>query len=76
MHSASSRTNSILIYTGMVLAAMCILNYLHGVYLYEAKADVHFEVVGISTFTKTEILGDGLLFHYNLEAGILQNMQT
>ena len=69
MHSASSRFNGITLYTAMVLAAMCFVNFIHGRYIYEPKVDVNFEIKSLVNFVSTP-QWEQASFKYNLNAGI------
>jgi len=70
MHSASSRFNGITLYTAMVLAIMCAVNFFHGYYIYEPKVDVNFEIKSLVNFVGTP-QWDQASFKYSLNAGIL-----
>ena len=65
MHSASSRFNSIFMFSLTVLAIMCGINFFHGYYLYQPKPDVNFTITSIPNFMNTK-LWDQLSFRYNL----------
>ena len=69
MHSASSRFNGITLYTAMILAAMCFVNFIHGRYIYEPKVDVNFEIKSLVNFVSTP-QWEQASFKYNLNAGI------
>jgi len=68
MHSASSRFNGITLFTGLVLALMCAVNYFHGVYLYNPQVDVSFEINSCTNFVKT-YNWDQASFKYSMLVG-------
>ena len=68
MHSASSRFNGITLYTAMVLAAMSLVNFIHGYYIYEPNVDVNFEIKSLVNFVSTP-QWEQASFKYNLNAG-------
>lgn len=69
MHSASSRFNGITLYTTMVLAAMCLLNFAHGYLLYSPSAQVALEVKAVTNFIDTK-LWEQASFKYSLHADL------
>lgn len=70
MHSASSRFNGITLYTSLVLAVMCLVNFTHGYLIYNPKADVAFDVKAITNFIDTK-LWEQVSFKYSLNAGTI-----
>lgn len=68
MHSASSRFNGITLYTTMVLAAMCLINFTHGYLIYTPRAQVALEVKAVTNFIDTK-LWEQASFKYSLNAG-------
>ena len=53
MYSASSRFNSILMYTFTIMAIMCGINYIHGRYIYDPKPDINFAITSVPSFMQT-----------------------
>lgn len=74
MHSASSRFNGITLYTALVLAAMCAINFFHGYYIYEPKVDVSFEIKNLVNFVSTP-QWEQASFKYSLNAGIARHIK-
>lgn len=54
MHSASSRFNSITLYTAVVLAIMCLVNFAHGYFIFNPKVDAKFEINSVANFVDTK----------------------
>ena len=75
MHSASSRFNGITLYTTLVLAAMCLLNFAHGYLIYTPKASVALDVKAVTNFIDTK-LWEQASFKYSLAAGTIPDTQT
>jgi hypothetical protein len=69
MHSASSRMNTIMMFTLTVMAIMCGINYLHGRVLYQPSTEVQFSITNIVNFMRNSKGWDQLSFRYNMEAG-------
>ena len=67
MHSASSRFNTISLFTAMVLAVACVVNFFHGYHLYQPKAEVEMGIDSIINFIKTPHW-DQVSFKYSLDA--------
>lgn len=74
MHSASSRFNSVTLYTAMVLAVMAAINFAHGYYLYSPKVDVQMSINEPSNFMDTK-LWEQAAFKFSLYAGTPPNTQ-
>ena len=70
MHSASSRFNSITLYAGLLMAAMCMVNFLHGRWMYNPQADVQFEITQLPSFIRTNNW-DQASFRYNMHASTI-----
>ena len=67
MHSASSRFNSITLYAGLIMAMMCMINYMHGRIIYTPEAEVRFEITQLPNFIKTNNW-EQASFRYNMFA--------
>lgn len=67
MHSASSRFNGITLFTCLVLAIMCGVNYFHGSYIYTPEAEVSFQIDNITNFIKT-VNWDQVSLKYSMTA--------
>ena len=53
MHSASSRFNSITLCAGLLMAALCAINYFQGRLMCNPTAEVNFEIVSLPQFIAT-----------------------
>ena len=68
MHSASSRFNSVTLFTASVLAVMSMVNFAHGYYIFNPKVDVVLQIKEPTNFVDTRFW-DQAAFRYNLYAG-------
>jgi hypothetical protein len=75
MHSASSRFNSITLFTASVLAVMALVNFLHGYYVFNPKVDVVLNIRNPSNFVDTKFW-DQAAIRYDLYAGRQAFTQT
>ena len=67
MHSASSRFNSITLCAGLLMAALCAINYFQGRLMCNPTAEVNFEIVSLPQFIATNG-GQVASFRYNMNA--------
>lgn len=70
MQSATSRLNSIIMFTATVLLTASIVNHLHGRFLlYNPQAQIQFNNIVVTQFRNTT-LWEQLSFKYDLKASI------
>ena len=78
MHSASSRFNSVVVFTSTILAILCAINFAHGYYLVHPQlnnAEVRLTLRDPVPFVDTK-QWEQAAFRFDLYAGTLSLMQT